>query len=181
EWRMRPDLAGVRLQVTTDCCAPQPIKLRLSPRWGGGSVTVADGAASQWPASLLAGLGTPWNTLQFDGDLQLSTRGFAVEWTEGRVRMEGQADVQALRMASRLSTLRPIGSYRVSVTGGATPGVQLSTLEGALQLRGNGQWVASKLRFSGEASAEPDRAAALDNLLNIIGRREGARSVITIG
>jgi general secretion pathway protein N len=31
------------------------------------------------------------------------------------------------------------------------------------------------------ASAAPDREGALSNLLNIIGRRSGPRSIITIG
>jgi general secretion pathway protein N len=74
-----------------------------------------------------------------------------------------------------------MGSYRISILGGATPALQLDTLEGALQLSGSGQWVGSRLRFSGTASAAPDREAALSSLLNIIGRRSGARSVITIG
>ena len=42
-------------------------------------------------------------------------------------------------------------------------------------------WVGGRLRFSGEASASPEREAALANLLNIIGRRQGSRSVIQIG
>ena len=54
-------------------------------------------------------------------------------------------------------------------------------LDGALLLSGNGQWVGQRLRFTGEASAAPERAAALANLLNIIGRRSGARSIITLG
>jgi general secretion pathway protein N len=74
-----------------------------------------------------------------------------------------------------------MGSYRLAFTGGATPALQLDTLDGALQLQGQGHWVGSRLRFTGEASAAPDREAALSNLLNIIGRRNGARSVITIG
>ena len=37
------------------------------------------------------------------------------------------------------------------------------------------------LRFRGEAQAAPGSETALNNLLNIIGRRQGARSVITIG
>ena len=48
-------------------------------------------------------------------------------------------------------------------------------------LSGNGQWVGKRLRFTGEASAAPGREAALANLLNIIGRRSGARSIITVG
>jgi general secretion pathway protein N len=74
-----------------------------------------------------------------------------------------------------------MGSYRITLLGGQTPAVQLDTLEGSLQLSGSGQWVGSRLRFSGTASAAPEREDALANLLNIIGRRSGARSIITIG
>jgi general secretion pathway protein N len=37
------------------------------------------------------------------------------------------------------------------------------------------------VRFRGEAVAAPGDEPALNNLLNIIGRRNGARSVISIG
>ena len=74
-----------------------------------------------------------------------------------------------------------MGSYRITIMGGGSPTLQLQTLEGALQLSGSGQWVGSRLRFSGVATAVPDREAALSNLLNIIGRRSGARSIITLG
>ena len=74
-----------------------------------------------------------------------------------------------------------MGSYRLTLNGGSSSTLQLDTLEGALLLTGSGQWVGSRLRFSGTASAAPDREAALANLLNIIGRRSGARSIITIG
>jgi len=77
--------------------------------------------------------------------------------------------------------LRPMGSYRLELTGGEVPALALSTLQGPLQLTGSGQWVSQRLRFAGEASAAPDREAALANLLNIIGRRSGARSLITVG
>ncbi|MCY1531269.1 hypothetical protein D9M68_664890 [compost metagenome] len=42
-------------------------------------------------------------------------------------------------------------------------------------------WSGTALRFNGEASAAPGREDALSNLLNIIGRRDGARSIITLG
>jgi general secretion pathway protein N len=41
--------------------------------------------------------------------------------------------------------------------------------------------VGRRLRFAGEASAAPEREGALSNLLNIIGRRNGARSLISLG
>jgi general secretion pathway protein N len=128
-----------------------------------------------------AGLGTPWNTLQLDGDLRLSTQGLSVEWVAGRPVVAGRAELVALRLASRLSTLRPMGSYRITLQGGTSARLQLETVEGSLQLSGSGEWVGQRLRFRGEATAAPDREAALGNLLNIIGRRNGSRSIISIG
>ena len=100
---------------------------------------------------------------------------------EGRLSIAGRAELRAQRLSSRLSTLRPMGSYRITVLGGNTPTLQLDTLEGSLQLSGSGQWVGTRLHFSGIASAAPERESALSNLLNIIGRRSGPRSIITIG
>jgi general secretion pathway protein N len=180
DWRIRPALGGVTAELKSACCTDQPLRARMSPRWGGARVLVAD-ARSRWPASLLAGLGTPWNTLQLDGELLLDTQGLSVEWVEGRLSIAGRAELTAQRLSSRLSTLRPMGSYRTTLIGGNTPKLTLDTLEGSLQLTGSGEWVGSRLRFSGEATASPEREGALSNLLNIIGRRSGARSIITIG
>lgn len=179
-WRIRPAWVGLRAQLAADCCTPQPLMLHARLRWGGGTLAVSD-QRSQWPAAVLAGLGTPWNTLQVEGELALSTQGLSVEWNAGRLAVAGRAELTALRVSSRLSTLKPMGSYRIILTGGPTSTLQLDTLEGALQLVGSGQWVGSRLRFSGTGSAAPDREAALANLLNIIGRRRGAQSIITIG
>jgi general secretion pathway protein N len=74
-----------------------------------------------------------------------------------------------------------MGSYRITLAGGAQASLRLETLEGSLQLSGTGQWVGQRLRFRGEARATPGREAALANLLNIIGRRSGERSLISIG
>ena len=118
--------------------------------------------------------------MQAQGQLGLTTQGLEVQWAAGRALITGQARLDALHMSSRLSTLQPMGSYRITFTGGPTPAIQLATLEGALQLSGSGQWVGARLHFSGEASATPEREAALANLLNIIGRRTGARSIISL-
>jgi general secretion pathway protein N len=180
DWRLSPRWDGLLAQVETACCTTRPIALRVRPRWGGTRLAIAD-SVTQWPASMLAGLGTPWNTLQFEGELRLSTEELSVEWVQGRLAIAGRAELTAQRMSSRLSTLRPMGSYRITVLGGATPTLQLDTLEGSLRLAGSGRWVGSRLHFSGVASAEPERESALSNLLNIIGRRNGPRSIITIG
>jgi general secretion pathway protein N len=84
-------------------------------------------------------------------------------------------------MSSRLSTLKPMGSYRLSIQGGSAIGLTLETLDGSLQLSGSGQWVGGRLRFEGVASATPERQEALANLLNILGQRDGQRSIIKVG
>jgi general secretion pathway protein N len=84
-------------------------------------------------------------------------------------------------MSSRLSTLSPLGDYRLQLSGGDVPAINLQTLQGALQLSGSGQVVGSRLRFSGEASAAPAQQDALSNVLNIIGRRQGSKSLISLG
>lgn len=180
DWRLRPRWNGMAAELASSCCTQQPLALRVKMRWGGAHLEIAD-RQSQWPAALLTGLGTPWNTLRFDGTLRLDTQALSVEWVAGRLAVAGRAELMAQRLSSRLSTLRPMGSYRITLLGGQTPTLQLETLEGGLHLSGNGQWVGSHLRFSGVASAAPDRESALSNLLNIIGRRNGARSIISIG
>lgn len=181
DWQLRPTWSGgVRALVRAACCTPAPLQLQVQPRWGGARLRVDDGS-SQWPAALLTGLGTPWNTLQLQGQLALQTTGLGAEWTRGRMQLAGQLQLDALSVSTRLSTLKPMGSYRLLLQGGSAPTLQLTTLDGALQMHGSGQWVGQRLRFEGEATAAPEREAALSNLLNIIGRRRGARSLITLG
>ena len=180
DWRMRPHLRGVQADVNAACCMAQAMQLHAAPRWGGALMQVQD-HSSQWPAGLLAGLGAPWNTIQAQGRLALSTQGLSVEWASGRTAMQGRVQLDALDMASRLSTLKPMGSYRLTLNGGTVNQLQLETLQGSLQLTGSGQWVGGRLRFDGVASSTPERQDALSNLLNIIGRRSGARAIIKVG
>ena len=99
----------------------------------------------------------------------------------GFERVSGRAELTVRDAATRLTPLRPVGSYRLTVEGGALPDLRLETLQGGLQLSGSGQWVGERLRFTGEARAQPGTEAALDNVLNIIGRRAGTRALISLG
>ena len=179
-WLLRPSWTGLQADLNADCCLQQAWRWHLQPRWAGFKLTLSD-SRSQWPAQWLAGLGTPWNTVQVEGQLNLSTQVLVIESTAGRTWVTGHVELDAQRISSRLSTLKPMGSYRVTLVGGATPTLDMTTLEGALQLSGHGQWVANKLHFEGVASAIPERLDALSNLLNILGRRDGVRSIIKIG
>lgn len=180
-WRIRPAWNGVTVKVAADCCTRQALQLRaVVAGWSSVRLLLSDGQ-SQWPAGLLAGLGTPWNTVQAQGQLAASTQGFYAEWTQGRLSLAGRVQLDATQISSRLSTLQPMGSYRLTLLGGPSATLQLETLEGSLQLTGKGQWVGQRLRFDGSASAAPESVEALSNLLNIIGRRNGARAIIKVG
>jgi general secretion pathway protein N len=95
--------------------------------------------------------------------------------------MQGQAELQLQQLGTRLSTLRPLGNYRVRIQGGTPIALSLDTLEGSLQLQGKGQLANGRVQFDGEASAAPDAEAALSNLLNILGQRQGTKSILKMG
>jgi general secretion pathway protein N len=185
-WQLGPriDFSNLRLalsaKVASACCTPQPVRVDVSPLWRGLRVEVSDHTSS-WPASWLVGLGAPWNTVQPEGQMQLQTT--HLQWTQqaGKDLLQGQAELQMQQLSTRLSTLRPLGSYRVRIQGGDSTVLTLDTLEGSLQLTGNGQLLNGHVRFNGEASAAPDAEAALSNLLNILGQRQGAKSILKMG
>jgi len=191
-WKMSPKFQGwglgLQLAAQQDCCINGDLLIGIKPGFGRLELSVDNRAdwLARLPAGLLSGLGTPWNTLQLGGSLRLSARELRLESVQGRWRQFGDLQLDLLNLSSRISTVAPLGSYRFSVT--ADPGnagvssLRLSTLEGALQLSGTGTLNSGgKSRFVGEAGAAPGREEALNNLLNIIGRRQGARSVLTIG
>jgi general secretion pathway protein N len=196
-WSLAWNDGAWEVQLRHPCCLRGVPRVRVSPDWPrlrvtltpdpvvGAPPTAPGGgpAVGQWPAAWLAGLGTPWNTVQLDGLLRLSTPGLALERTRQGWRVEGRALLDAVELASRLSTLPTLGSYRLEVTGAGDDGVRLSlqTLSGALRLHADGGWLGGRLRLRGEAEAAHGAESALDNLLNLIGRRQGARSIIAIG
>ncbi len=177
-WRLTPGPGALHASVQAQCCTPHgAIALAITPRWGGAHIAVREGH-SEWPAALLTGLGTPFNTLQLHGTLLLLTQPLSLDIAQGRVRVEGSASLTAQRISSRLSPLPALGSYRVQLAGGAAPSLRLQTLEGALHLSGSGQWSGGRLRFAGEASAAEGMEAPLANLLNVIGQRRGNKALI---
>ena len=180
DWRLRPSLLGVNAALNLPCCAAAPVQLALRPGWTQHALDIGP-ARINLPAPWLSGLGAPWNTLDPQGQLSLNTQALQVQAIAGRARLEGQITLDMIGMSSRLSTLVPLGDYRLNINGGDVPTIGLQTLQGALQLSGSGQFVGSRIRFTGEASASPEQQDALSNVLNIIGRRQGAKSIISLG
>ena len=199
DWRWQNEPTGGPgwvVELTHACCLNGPQAFVLQPQWGRLTAqvmaprkipagTASDTWFGQWPSQWLSGLGTPWNTLQLGGATRLSFTGATLAWANGRWNFQGLAQIDSLGMSSRVSPLPVLGHYRLTLTNNpADPTstlLSVSTVEGALQLNGSGTLDASGMRFRGDARAAPADEAALSNLLNIIGRREGSRSVISIG
>lgn len=146
----------------------------------------------QWPMGWLEGRGFPWNTIHPGGVLTLSTRDLSFALKGGHWSTLGTTQVEIRQASSRLTSLDTLGTYRVLIQPDAStqirPGdgaaralVWISTLDGALQIKGRGLIGATGVRIRAEAKAAPGSEAALDNLLNLIGRRNGALSAISIG
>lgn len=184
--RTRPEL-----RLRHACCIGDQLRLQIEPGFGRLRVFLPPGRAEvvHWPASWLAGLGAPFNTVRLDGTLRLVGDGFSVETVAGRWRVGGQAELELLALSSALAPLPSLGSFRLTVNGGDASGggagdgarLTLDTQQGPLRLSGNGQWVGSKLRFRGEARAEPGSEPMLNNLLNLLGQRRGAVTLLAIG
>lgn len=144
---------------------PDPIQVAAAPR--GAMISAGQIAV---PAALLAGLGAPFNTLDLHGAVQLS-------WTPWRLRgarTYGQLVVTLTDMSSRVSPVKPLGSYRVALQAqGDTSTIDLSTLNGPLMLSGHGAITATTTSFHGKASAVGAASDNLAGLLNLLGRPTG--------
>ncbi len=182
-WTVGLDGTAFAIRARQECCIQGELKLRIEPGFGRVAITLppSQGALARWPTAWLAGMGTPFNTLQLGGTMGLTSGGFSAESAAGRWRMSGNLALSIDDLSSRVSTISPLGSYRLAFTGGDITQVNLSTGDGALRLTGSGQFGANGLRFRGEARAQPGSETALDNLLNLLGRRQGTLAILSIG
>ncbi len=87
----------------------------------------------------------------------------------------GDGVIQWLDAGSTISTVRPLGDYRLDIIGaGKTANLKLSTLRGALELTGQGQWQigTGQIQFTGNATAH-EHATELESLLTLFGADQG--------
>lgn len=162
-------------RVTADLSHPAlaaPLLVSLAT----GSIALKAGQA-ELPATLLAALGAPFNTVRPGGALAL--RWTDVEFKSGAFAGDVQIDWNEAQSA--LSTVAPLGSYRLRVTGaGDTARLQLDTLRGPLRLQGSGTLKAGRVSFKGLASAEPPMRPALIGLMGVLGPRVGDNALLAI-
>lgn len=135
------------------------------------------------PAERLAGLGAPLNTIRPSGTMELSWTPLQLNRRGRVVDLQGTMVLEMTDIASRLSPVKPLGSYRVKFDwSGQQAQMALSTIKGAMLLSGNGRLINGRLQFSGRAEAAEGQEERLANLLNLLGqrRREGGKDVIAL-
>lgn len=151
---------------------PAPLAVSL----GAGSIALKAGQA-ELPAALLVALGTPFNTVRPGGALGL-------RWTDVEFKggvLGGSLQIEWRDAQSALSTVAPLGSYLLQITGGGDGArVQLDTLRGPLRLQGSGTLRGGRVSFKGRASADPEMRPALIGLISVLGRRVGDEAILAL-
>ena len=179
-WRLSPlVLFG---QVALDLANPQAFSQEVH----------VDGSWSQWqvspaelllPATGLAGLGAPLNTLAPSGTLRLSWTMLELLRQGNMVSVNGRTVLSMSDMGSRMSSVKPLGSYQLVMDWRGTQAqLALTTVRGALLLSGSGALDNGRLRFAGQAAAADGYEETLGNMLNLLGQRRlvGGKNIIAL-
>ena len=172
DWRIERVAPGGVSATLAHAWLTAPLHLSV----GRESVAIAKGSA-RLPAGVLASAGAPFNTLRPGGTLEAT-------WTDAVLRgaaLNGDVQIDWRDAKSALSTVAPLGSYRLRVTGrGDGPALDLVTLSGPLQMQGKGRIEGSRIRFNGTAGAEAGMQPALNGLLGVLGMRSGDKVLLAI-
>lgn len=94
----------------------------------------------------------------------------------GRDGLKGKAEIYWDKAGSALSSVQPLGNYRLDLSAnGKDAKLQLATVDGALDLSGQGRWQVignGQLQLTGIAQAK-QQSAELQPLLQLMGRDVG--------
>lgn len=179
-WRLSPMilLGSIHAEVENAAALSQPVT--VTGNWHQWQIS---GAAISLPAERLAALGAPLNTILPSGQMRLSWQPLQLVQQHGRIEMTGSIKLEMHDVASRLSPVKPLGSYDLVLDWqGTHAAVMLDTVQGPMLLNGSGTFSDGHLQFSGTARAEAGQEQKLANFLNLLGqrRREGDNDVIAL-
>jgi len=179
-WRLSPlvVLGTVDAELSNPAALSTPVRIT-----GGWSAWTISAAAISLPAERLTALGAPLNTLQPSGRMMLDWQQLQIARQGQQVAMTGTMRLTLDDIASRLSPIKPLGAYRMTLEWrGQQAQLQLSSLHGPLLLSGAGRLDRGRMQFSGKAEAAPGQEQRLANLLNLLGQRrtEGGKDYISL-
>lgn len=179
-WQISPMILLGQLSVAVENAAAlsQPVQVtgnltqwRLSP------------ASLNLPSERLEGLGAPLNTIGPTGKILLSWGELDLMRIDAKLMLNGRMQLDMSEMASRASSIKLLGSYKVMMQWrGEVADLDLTTSKGPMMLEGNGKLNQGRFQFSGKAYAEPGQEEKMANLLNLLGRRrqEGDKQIIAL-
>jgi hypothetical protein len=170
EWRINPLwlIAGrVQLFVQT---SHQDRQIKTTLGVARNSFMLKDTEA-ELPAVFVAQLYKPLSLISPQGKVRIS----AADLTFASEKLEGAAALEWLNAGSGLSSVQPLGDYRLDVTGAdKNANLKLTTLRGDLEFTGQGQWQPQTGQVQINGSALPRaRAGELESLLSMIGTDQG--------
>lgn len=170
EWRINPLwLFAGRLQTNWRSDAADT-SINATLQLSSGKVTLLDTEAV-FPAGSVGTFYAPATLVSPQGKVQLRVP----RLTFSRDGITGDGDIQWQNAGSSLTAVRPLGDYRLEITGaGKTVNIKLTTLRGALDLSGQGQWQFATGRIQLNGTAIPrERADELEPLLRLLGNDQG--------
>jgi len=135
------------------------------------------------PPERLEGFGAPLNTIGPSGKIKLKWNELEFTRHEARLDMQGLMQLMMTEMGSRLSSIKPLGSYQLDLNWhGQNAEIKLQSSKGPLLLSGAGTLKNGHLQFSGKAMADDGQDEKLANLLNLLGQRrfDGNKNVIAL-
>lgn len=179
-WHLSPllVLGQVDLRLENAAALSQPVT--LNGNWSQWQLAAGSIAL---PAERLAGLGAPLNTIAPSGQMRLAWGPLLLARQGQKLDLNGAMTLDIQDVASRLSPVKPLGAYRMTMDWrGQTAQLLLSTVKGPMLLNGSGALTPGRFQFSGTARAATGQEEQLANLLNLLGqrRKDGDRDVIAL-
>jgi len=178
EWRINPLwLFAGRVQLSLQS-NHQDRQIKTTLGLARNSFMLKDTEA-EFPAAFVAQLYTPLSLISPRGKVRIST----AELMVAPEKLEGNAALEWLNAGSGLSSVQPLGDYRLEIAGAEKNAkLKLTTLRGDLEFTGQGQWQPQTGQVQINGSAMPRaRAGELESLLRMIGDDQGGgRRALTI-
>ena len=179
-WRISPMILLGQMELTLENTAALSQPVVMSGNLGQWRITAAN---LFLPPERLEGLGAPLNTIGPTGQMRLSWNALEFTRYDNKLDIAGVMQLDMTNMASRLSSIKPLGSYQLSFDWhGQIADIVLATVKGPMLLSGNGSMNGGRFRFSGKAQADAGQEEKLANLLNLLGqrRKDGDKDVIAL-
>jgi hypothetical protein len=170
EWRINPLwLVAGRVQLSLQT-SHQERRIKTTLGVARNSFILKNTEA-EFSAPFVAQLYSPLSLISPQGKVRVNAEDLALS----PEKMDGVATLEWLNAGSGLSSVQPLGDYRLEITGAEkNANLKLTTLRGDLEFTGQGRWQPQTGQVQINGSALPRaRAGELESMLNMLGANQG--------